>query len=64
MTTRVIILCPENNHLDVAVRVHNRHMASNVSYQLTHGQSKELVVYDGQILEITEVARATTQVPA
>lgn len=56
MTTRVIILCPENNHLDVEVKVLNAHGVGAV-HHLTHGQSKELIVYDQQRLEVAETAR-------
>jgi hypothetical protein len=60
MTTRVIILCPENNHLDVEIKVLNT-VGVGASYHLTHGQSKELCVYDCQRLEVTEVPRKVAQ---
>lgn len=57
MTTRVIILCPENNHLDVQIDVIGNDGAAKTSHHLTHGQSKELCVFDNQLLRVSEVAR-------
>lgn len=60
MTTRVIVMCPENNHLDVLVTVLGAHGVV-ATHHLTHGQAKELYVHDGARLEVTETAH---KVPA
>lgn len=63
MTTQVIILVPENNHLDVQVDVVGGDGAARGSFHLAHGQCKQLYVFDGQQLRVSEVAKVAKEAP-
>jgi len=57
MATRVIISTPLHNHEDVLIEVKNNAEAVLITHRLTDGQHKELFVYGGQYLTISEVAK-------